>query len=165
MVSSLNLLEYKVRVVLLFSQIFNELARHLRDTEHIWSGGGGLLEAEDMLEQAIRAARPAYFYMRERQLEAIRRRVQLVARVYQMLPHGELPAGVFEELAEDVKMLRCTGRAENRLAELEKQFKSMPLPSTREEFEIRAELLQITEERKVYFSVAKREKRPVGQDA
>ncbi|CRF29053.1 DUF939 C-terminal domain [Mycobacterium tuberculosis] len=49
--------------------------------------------------------------------------------------------------------------------ELEKQFKSMPLPSTREEFEIRAALLQLTEEMKVYFSVAKREKRPVEQDA
>lgn len=173
-----DLLYYKARVEQLFSQMFTELARHLRDTEYIWSGGE-LLETEDLLEQAIqaaeradensllsgRAAWPVYFYMRERQMAAIQRMVQLVARVYQTLPHGELLAGVFEGLSEDVKQSRYMGRAENKLMELEKQFKSMPLPSTREEFEIRAALLQLTEEMKVYFSVAKREKRPVEQDA
>lgn len=173
-----HLQSYKARVEQLFSQIFTELSRHLRDTEYIWSGGE-LLETEDLLEQAIKAAEradensllsgrtawPVYFYMREQQMEAIQRMVQLVARVYQTLPHGELLAGVFESLSEDVKLPHYTGRAEHKLKDLEKQFKAMPLPMTREEFEIRAALLQLTEELKVYLSVAKREKRPLGEDA
>ncbi|MBU7317085.1 aromatic acid exporter family protein [Paenibacillus oleatilyticus] len=166
--------EYKQRVEQLFSQIFLELSHHLRDNEYIWSGAE-LLEADDAIRKAIQVAQRAnennlfaggpnwsvYFYMRERQLDAIQRMVQLVARIYQTLPHGELLALVFDGLTEDVKVAHYTGRSEKKLNELEQQFRYMPLPATREEFEVRAALLQLVEELKMYLSVAKKEKRPV----
>lgn len=166
--------EYKQRVEQLFSQIFLELSHHLRDNGYIWSGAE-LLEADDTIRKAIQAAQRAnennlfaggpnwsvYFYMRERQLDAIQRMVQLVARIYQTLPHGELLALVFDGLTEDVKVAHYTGRSEKKLNEMEQQFRYMPLPATREEFEVRAALLQLVEELKVYLSVAKKEKRPV----
>ncbi|MGG2200323.1 MULTISPECIES: aromatic acid exporter family protein [Paenibacillus] len=170
-----QLVQYRKQVEELFSRIFIELSRHLRDNTYVWSGRE-LLEAEELLHKAVDAARrqsdnrlifegaewTVYFYMRERQLEAIGRMTEHVARVYQTLPHGELLATVFETLSEDVLMPHYTGRTERHLFELEQSFKGMALPLTREEFEIRAALLQLVEELKVYLNVAKKEKRPVG---
>ncbi|WP_426453708.1 aromatic acid exporter family protein [Paenibacillus sp. S-38] len=169
-----NLQHYRRKVEELFSQIFMEISRHLRNNAYVWSGAE-LLQAEDTLRDAIRTAErteqnsivsggPAwsvYFHMRDRQLLSISRMTQLVARVYQTLPHGELVAAVFDELKEDVKVDHYTGRGEKRLEELQEQYRHMPLPVTREEFEIRAALLQLVEELKAYLDVAKREKRPV----
>lgn len=170
-----QLVRYREQVEAKFSQIFIELSRHLRDNTYVWSGRE-LLESEELLHKAVSIARrqsenrlineeaewSVYFFMRERQLEAIGRMIVHVARVYQTLPHGELLANVFEGLSEDVKMPHYTGRTERKLLELEQSFKQMPLPQTREEFEIRAALLQLVEELKGYLEVAKKAKRPVG---
>ncbi|WP_281887126.1 aromatic acid exporter family protein [Paenibacillus sp. YYML68] len=171
-----QLQQYRLEVEERFSIIFRELAHHLRDVTYIWSGQE-LLECDELLLKAREAAKRkadnsfvnviggewgVYFYMRQRQLDAIGRMAQLVARVYQTLPHGELLASVFEGLSEDVKVAHYTGRTERKLLELEQQFKQMSLPVTREEFEVRACLLQLAEELKDYLAVARREKRPVG---
>ncbi|MCZ8521460.1 MULTISPECIES: aromatic acid exporter family protein [Paenibacillus] len=172
-----NLQLYRLKVEELFSRIFLEISLHLRNNAYVWSGAE-LLEAEDTLREAIRTAErtdensivsggPAwtvYFYMRDTQLLAISRMARLVARVYQALPHGELLASVFDELQEDVKVPHYTGRGEKKLEELQEQYRFMPLPQTREEFEIRAALLQLVEELKAYLDVAKREKRPIERD-
>jgi uncharacterized membrane protein YgaE (UPF0421/DUF939 family) len=82
-----------------------------------------------------------------------------VAQVYQTHPHGELLASVFEELSEDVKKEYYTGRSENKLRDLQAEFRQMPLPATREEFEVRSALLQLVVELNSYLGVAKREKK------
>ncbi|MEK8127060.1 aromatic acid exporter family protein [Paenibacillus filicis] len=173
-----QLLQYRLELEALFSRILIQLSLHLRDTGHVWDGKE-LLDSEELLKRAAEAAMrktenslsqdradwSVYFYMRERQLEGIGRMSQLVARVYQNLPHANLLAVIFEGLSEDVKVAHYTGRTERELERLEAQFREMELPRTREEFEVRAALLQLIEELKVFLSVAKKEKRPVGARA
>lgn len=168
-----RLLVLKDRLEHCFSVIFLEIAGHLRDMNHVWSGSE-LLEAHDLVERGAQAAQrsaenrlwfgvseawPGYIGMRKQQLESIDRMIPLVAQVYQTLPHGELLASVFEELSEDVKVEYYTGRAEQDLVELEARFKHMALPGSREEFEVRSALLQLLTELKHYLSIAKREKK------
>ncbi|WP_159883381.1 aromatic acid exporter family protein [Paenibacillus puerhi] len=173
-----QLLKYRSDLEGLYARIFIELSRHLRDSSYVWSGKE-LLDSGDLLRKAKdaamrktenslaqeRAGWSVYFYMRERQLEGIGRMTQLVARIYQTLPHAELLAVIFEGLSEDVKIPHYTGRSERELMRLEEEFRRMALPGTREEFEIRAALLQLVEELKVFLDAAKKEKRPVGAKA
>ncbi|MDT2258342.1 hypothetical protein P7H06_00365 [Paenibacillus larvae] len=65
---------------------------------------------------------------------------------------------MFEELSEDVKKEYYTGRSEQKLKELEDRYKKMPLPTTREEFELRSALLQLTRELYIYLMEAKKQK-------
>ncbi|NOU96990.1 aromatic acid exporter family protein [Paenibacillus sp. LMG 31456] len=167
-----QLLDLRERLETCFSHIFKEISNHLRDNRYIWSGRE-LLESNDILEQAMNAVKRSkenalfqgdtlwagYFYMRKQQMDSVDRMVQYVAQVYQTLPHGELLASVFDEISEDVKVAHYTGRSEKKLELLEKEFQEMPLPSSREEFEIRSALLQLMVELKSYLAVAKREKK------
>jgi uncharacterized membrane protein YgaE (UPF0421/DUF939 family) len=131
------------------------------------------LEAHEILQEALQTAQRSkenallqadaewaiYFYMRKQQMDSIDRMLEYVAQVYQTLPHGELLASVFDELSEDVKVDYYTGNSENKLRVLQVEFRQMPLPATREEFEIRAALLQLMVELNSYLAVAKREKK------
>ena len=169
-----QLQEYREKTEELFSRIFAEIALNLRDTEYVWSGAE-LLEAEGVLEKASASVQrlgenslrggqtqwAVYFYMRKQQMDSIERMVQLVAQVFTTLPHGESLAAVFEALSIDVRIAHYTGRSERKLTELESGFKTMPLPATRDEFEVRAALLQLIVELKAYLAVAKSQKRPV----
>jgi uncharacterized membrane protein YgaE (UPF0421/DUF939 family) len=154
------------------SRIFTEIAKHLRDPDYIWDGQQ-LIEAGKAIEEGQALAERAsdnaifitddrwlkYFSMRERQMETIQRMLVLLARVYEKLPYGEMTAELFEELSCDVKNEYYTGVVEAHLGQLEKKFKDMPLPSTREEFETRAAILQICLDLGHYMSIAKQEKK------
>jgi uncharacterized membrane protein YgaE (UPF0421/DUF939 family) len=169
-----QLVELRERLETCFSRIFIEISKHLKDNRHIWSGSE-LLEANDILQKALDAARRSeentlfhgdttwavYFYMRKQQMDSVDRMVQYVAQVYQTLPHGELLASVFDEISEDVKVAHYTGRSEKKLETLEREFRQMPLPASRGEFEVRSALLQLVVELKSYLAVAKREKRQI----
>ncbi|MFE5317315.1 aromatic acid exporter family protein [Paenibacillus sp. NPDC056579] len=168
-----KLMELKGKLEACFSQIFVQISRHLKEPDYIWSGSE-LLEGQELircgLQEAERSKENAlflqddplwtvYFLMRKQQMESIDRMIQLVAQVYQTLPHGELLASVFEGLSEDVKVDYYTGRAEKALESLEVGFRQMPLPDSREEFEVRSALLQLMMELKAYLAVAKRRKK------
>lgn len=167
-----QLSDMRVRLEICFSHIFSEIANHLRDNGHIWSGRE-LLEAHDIVQEALLVARRnqentllqedalwmVYFYMRKQHLDSIDRMLEYVAQVYQTLPHGELLASVFDELSEDVKVEYYTGRSESKLRLLQGEFRQMPLPVTRVEFEVRAALLQLAVELDAFLAVAKREKK------
>ncbi|MCS7464445.1 aromatic acid exporter family protein [Paenibacillus doosanensis] len=167
-----QLTELKNKLESCFSQIFVQIARHLKDDSYIWDGSE-LLEAQSLIRQGLQAAQRlkenvllqeqnawfAYFYMRKQQFDSIDRMMQLVAQVYQTLPHGEGLASVFEGLSEDVKEDYYTGRAEQALESLVAGYKRMPLPASREEFEIRSALLQLIMELRAYLAVAKRAKK------
>ncbi|TDF99845.1 aromatic acid exporter family protein [Paenibacillus piri] len=167
-----ELQELRERLETCFSQIFKEIANHLRDNTYIWNGSE-LLEAGSILQEALDAARRSeenmlfqgnaawavYFSMRKQQMDSVDRMVQYVAQAYETLPHGELMASVFDELSEDVKSDYYTGRSEKKLETLEQGFRLMNLPATREEFEVRSALLQLMVELKSYLAVAKREKK------
>jgi uncharacterized membrane protein YgaE (UPF0421/DUF939 family) len=156
----------------LFSVIFVQIARNLRDVDYAWSGSE-VLEAHEAIErgkqEAVKAAENrlfsgnsywnVYFRMRAGQLESIQDMIHIVAQVYSNLPHGQLVAELFEALSIDVKSETYTGNVEKRLEDLEEGFKNMPLPTSREEFEVRSAILQMCHELKYYLNIAKREKK------
>jgi uncharacterized membrane protein YgaE (UPF0421/DUF939 family) len=164
---------YKDNVELLFSQIFHHIAGHLRDNVMIWDGKE-LLEAEDAVAKGAALAKQmqdnslifgggsywrVYFYMRGEQLESIERMAELVAQVYQTLPQGESIASIFEGLISDVKEEYYIGRNEEKLLKLEQHYKQMPLPQSREEFEVRSAILQLHRELDRFLSIAKKQKK------
>jgi uncharacterized membrane protein YgaE (UPF0421/DUF939 family) len=164
---------YKSKVEELFSQIFKHIAAHLRDNSVVWDGKE-LLDASDVIDQGTELAQKTvdnslifggeaygivYFYMRGEQLESIGRMSLIVAQVYQNLPQGESIASIFDWLSKEVKNEYYTGTTEKLRSALELRFKEMPLPASREEFEVRSAMLQLDRELKIYLSIAKKQKK------
>jgi uncharacterized membrane protein YgaE (UPF0421/DUF939 family) len=163
----------KRKLEMLFSQIFNQIAAHLRDNTAEWDGAE-MLQAEEVLQSGLEIARKSaenhllfgassdwsvYYYMRIHQFESIGRMVNLVAQVFQNLPQGKRIAEVFEHLSNDVQEEYYIGRCEQQITSLEAEFRTMALPATRAEFEIRSALLQLIHELKYYMGEAKKQKR------
>ncbi len=171
----------RARTESMFASVFAELARYLRDPGALWSGNE-LLEAEAAIEAGIEAAQRSrenrliwrtrrnrlvlqdepwllYFHMRRSQLESIQAMSELVALASQRVPQAESIARLFETLTDDVRSDFYEGNTEQALDELERQFRGMPLPATREEFETRAALLQLCRELRRYLTIARREKK------
>ncbi|MBB6730378.1 aromatic acid exporter family protein [Cohnella zeiphila] len=155
-----------------FAAVFAELARYLRNPDRIWSGGE-LLATESAVEEGMAVANRArenrllpqtepwllYFHMRRQQLDSIQSMMESVALASERVPQAQDIAGLFERLADDVRSDYYEGQTETGLDSLERQFKSMALPATRDEFETRAALLQLCRELRRYLSIAKREKK------
>lgn len=165
--------EQKDRLESLFSIIFQQFVRHLRDSETVWDGGE-LLEAHQIIEEGLALAQKKqenmlfseahfdwnfYFFMRSEQLEMVGRMTKLLAYIYQTLPQGHKLADIFEELSEDVRSDHYVGRTECDLNAFEQEFRAWALPETREEFEERSAMLQLIRELKAYLNIAKREKK------
>lgn len=169
-----KLLYWRNRTEELFSAIFRHIADHLLDPSTVWDGAE-LLAAPEAIkggeEEAVHAAEnklfqsltswTLYFVMRRQQLDSIQRMLDLVSQVYESLPHGEKVAQLFIGLSEDVKSEYYASNVEAGLQSLEREFKQMPLPVTREEFEMRSALLQLCRELENYLSIAKKVKKPV----
>ncbi|MED4959138.1 aromatic acid exporter family protein [Paenibacillus macerans] len=169
-----KLMEIRRQVDGRFSVIFRQIAASLRDPYHLWDGKE-LTEAAKLVDEGLSAARRAvenqmifpneawtvYFYMRKQQLDRIEGMLELISQVYQRMPQGEIAALLFDRLSIDVSQEEYTGITERMLAELEQQFKTMELPSTREEFEIRSAILQLCRELSLYLEVSKKSKAPL----
>lgn len=169
-----RLAEVRAQVDELFTSIFNHMADHLRDPLTVWDGKE-LLEAPDVIKQGLELATRAaenklfqaadswslYFEMRRQHYDSITRMIDLLAQVYQSLPHGEAVAQLFNGLSDGVKSEYYAGHVEASLLRLEKEFKGMALPATREEFEVRSALLQLCLELKTYLNMSKKGKKPM----
>jgi uncharacterized membrane protein YgaE (UPF0421/DUF939 family) len=101
-----------------------------------------------------------YFYMRREQLDSIQNMIQLIAQMYQHMPQAKLLAELFDQLSHDVLAVYYTGQTEKLLEQVCEEFKEMELPATREEFEIRSALLQLTHELYQFLKIAKKDKAP-----
>ncbi|MFC5467668.1 aromatic acid exporter family protein [Cohnella suwonensis] len=155
-----------------FSDIFRRLSEHLRDPGTVW-GGEEMLEAEMAIEEGIEVAQRArenrlipqdepwqlYFQMRRQQLESIQLMMESIAFVSSRVPQAELIAVLFDRLTEDVKSDYYEGETERMLGQLEVGFKGMPLPATRDEFEIRSSLFHLSRELRRYLGIASRWKK------
>ncbi|MEC0228339.1 aromatic acid exporter family protein [Paenibacillus alba] len=168
-----KIVRHKQRTETLFSDIFVNMAKHLRDNTVIWDGKE-LLEVSEEIEQGAALAKRSmenrlifggdpywrvYFFMRGEQLESIHRMIDLVAQVYQTLPQGELVAGILEDISHSVKEDYYTGESEKDLKGLDDRYKMMPLPESRAEFEVRAAIFQLNRELMHYLSIAKKQKK------
>lgn len=166
-----KLKEIRSKVDRKFSIIFSHFALSLRDPYHVWDGKE-MIEAERTVQEGISLANRAlenqlispseswsiYFYMRKEQLVRIESMLELISRVYQRMPQGEITAILFDTLSRDVNKDHYIGDTERMLEELEQQFKLMELPSTREEFEIRSAILQLCRELAHYLEISKKDK-------
>ncbi|MFC5648403.1 aromatic acid exporter family protein [Paenibacillus solisilvae] len=159
-----------------FSAIFHNMAQTLRTPSLVWDGEE-VLEASKAIEEGTRRAElslenriwgqdgaywrywPTYFDMRHQQFESIGQMLVHLSLVYESLPQGELIAELFDHLEDDVKSDVYEGAVEQSLSQLRARFRSMPLPITRKEFEVRAALLQLMLELERYLGIAKRWKK------
>jgi uncharacterized membrane protein YgaE (UPF0421/DUF939 family) len=155
-----------------FSAIFKHLALHLRSPDWLW-GGEEMLMAERAIEEGIDVSRRArenrlipqdepwqlYFHMRRQQLESIQLMMESVAFVSRHVPQAELIAKLFDRLIDDVKSEYYEGETERMLTELEKSFRQMELPTSRDEFETRSSLFHLSRELRRFLVIASREKK------
>jgi uncharacterized membrane protein YgaE (UPF0421/DUF939 family) len=154
------------------SAIFAAMAGSLRNPESVWSGEE-LLQAEHAIERGIAVSARArenrlipqdepwqlYFHMRREQLDSIELMMESAALIWRKVPQADQIAALFDRLAEDVKSEFYEGETERELLRLEHSFRSLPLPLTRDEFETRAALLQLSRELKRCLSIAQRSKK------
>jgi len=155
-----------------FSEVFSRLAEYLRNPDTVWDGDE-ILQAESAIEEGILIANRArenrlipqdepwqlYFQMRRQQFESIQLMMECIALVSRHVPQADLIAVLFDRLQQDVRSEYYEGETERMLTELEQGFRGLPLPRTRDEFEIRAALFHLSRELRRFLSVAVRMKK------
>ncbi|MDP4096541.1 aromatic acid exporter family protein [Paenibacillus sp. P96] len=168
-----TMLEIRQHIDQTFSVIFTRIAQTLRQPVYDWDGSEiiaadeaitkGISEAGRSLENQVLHPREdwkVYFYMRRQQLDSIQNMMQLISQMYLHMPQAALVAELFEQLSVDVVTEHYTGRTEKLLQQVDEKFKEMELPATREEFEIRSAILQLSRELSQYLKIAKKDKAP-----
>ncbi|MBD2869849.1 aromatic acid exporter family protein [Paenibacillus arenilitoris] len=167
-----RLSSYRSQLEQSFGVIFKEMSLTLRNPEHVWNGGE-LLEAIQAVEEgAQQSARnrenrlwggetywPTYFEMRRQQLDSIQQMLVSLACVFEEVPQAAMIAELFERLSGDVKSDVYEGSVEVSLNRLSESFRTMELPKSRDEFEVRAALRMLLHELERYLAIAKRLKK------
>ncbi|MES0855586.1 aromatic acid exporter family protein [Geobacillus sp. G4] len=161
-----ELKEYQRIVEDLFRIILKEIVRYLRTNELDWDGKELPLAAETLEKAKKLAMRHAdnqlwrnedeyvrYFRMRERQLEIIEHMLPLVTSLVYTVEQRMMVADFIDELSDAIHPGNTADRFLRRLAEMREQFKAMPLPKTREQFEERAALFHLVRELERYLII------------
>ena len=139
---------------------------YLRTGESDWSGKE-ITETAKLLEEAKSFAYRDvenhflreendyfhYFKMREKQFEIIERVLPIVTSLTVTLPQGKMIAEFLEELSENIRPGNTAHIYLGKLKEMKTEFEEMELPKTREEFEVRAALLQLVKEMNEYLII------------
>lgn len=112
--------------------------------------------ASKQLENHIIRDQPIYydyFQMREKQFMIIERMLPLVASLPFTVKQGKMIADFLEEMCNWITISEVPKDFMQKLIEMRLQFQNMELPKTREEFEVRAALLQLTREIEEYLEL------------
>jgi uncharacterized membrane protein YgaE (UPF0421/DUF939 family) len=161
-----RLKQYQTRMEDNFKVIFCEMVKFLRTGESDWLGNE-ITETAKLIEEAKSLAYLDienhvlkedneyfhYFKMREKQFELIERVLPIVTSLTVTLPQGKMIAEFLEELSENIKPGNTAHIYLGKLKEMKKEFEEMELPKTREEFEVRAALLQLVKEMNEYLII------------
>lgn len=161
-----RLKQYQLKLEDNFKVIFCEMVKFLRTGESDWSGQE-ITETAKLLEEAKSFAFREvenhflrdeddyfhYFKMREKQFEIIERVLPIVTSLTVTLPQGKMIAEFLEELSNNIKPGNTAHIYLGKLREMKKEFEEMELPKTREEFEVRAALLQLVKEMNEYLII------------
>jgi len=173
-----RLLDYQNEIEGQFRKIIREISHYLRTNDCRWDGEE-ITNAAKLIDTAKSLAFQDvenhflqnenlyyhYFKMRERQFEVIERILELVASIPVPVIQGQMIADFLDELADFVSPGEISKDFLEKLLEMRRQFQNMELPKSREEFEVRAALLQILKEIEAYltlkqsFKFLKREKK------
>jgi len=146
--------------------ILKEISIYLKEGDHLWDGKE-ITNAYDLIQKAKTLAIQhkenrlfgdeddfiGYFIMREKQFEVIERMLPLVTSLKISMVHSKMIGDLIEEIAEAVHSKNTAVVFLAKLEDLQRTFKKMPLPKTREEFEIRASLLNFLWELEKYLNI------------
>lgn len=163
-----KLIQFQEKIEGNFKKIMDEIVNYLRTNDHSWDGKE-ITETANLIEEAKTLAfRDVenhflrnenlyyhYFKMREKQFENIERILRLVASLPSTVIQGKMIADFIEELSNHINPGEVPKNFLGILLEMRSEFQNMDLPKTREEFEVRASLLQLTKEIEEYLIVKK----------
>ncbi|WP_409297910.1 aromatic acid exporter family protein [Peribacillus sp. SCS-26] len=161
-----QLMKYQEEVEKNFEVIFKEIVVYLRTNENLWTGGE-ITETTRLLSEAKSLALKevenrvlrnedifySYFKMRDKQFDIIERMLPLVSSIPSAIDQGHKVADFIEELSDHIHPYNTAYVYIDKLEELRRDFREMELPKTREEFEIRAALLQLVKELEGYLAI------------
>lgn len=156
--------QYQEKIEANFKKIFTEIIRFLRTGALDWDGkeitetariiGAAKTIAIHDLENRFLSEESIYyqyFTMREKQFEIIERVLPNVTSITSTVEQGEMIANFLEELSKHIHPGNTAIIYLQKLTKMREEFKAMPLPRTREEFEARAALLQLVNEMERYL--------------
>ncbi|WP_100406844.1 aromatic acid exporter family protein [Bacillus solitudinis] len=152
-----------------FKSIFNEMSTYIRHGESIWDGKE-IPETLALLKQGKDIALTNihnhilryedqyyhYFKMREKQFEIIERLMPFVSSINRSVPQGITIADFLDELSKSISPTNHVPYFLDRLNDMKRDFQEMPLPETREEFELRSSLFYIMHELEQYLFIKDR---------
>jgi uncharacterized membrane protein YgaE (UPF0421/DUF939 family) len=161
-----RLKHYQLKIENNFKVILCEMVKFLRTGESDWLGQE-ITETAKLLEEAKSFAYRDvenhflredndyfhYFKMREKQFEIIERVLPIVTSLTVTLPQGKMIAEFLEELSNNIQPGNTAHIYLGKLKEMKMEFEEMELPKTREEFEVRAALLQLVKEMNEYLII------------
>lgn len=149
-----------------FKRILREISIYLKEGDHLWDGKE-ITVAYNIIQEAKALSIQHkenrflsyddeyfnYFKMREKQFEVIERMLSLVTSLKISMVHSKMIADLIDEIADAVHSKNTAIVFLAKLEDLQRTFKAMPLPQTRDEFEIRASLLNFLWELEKYLNI------------
>ena len=137
-----------------FKTILYELSVYLRFGVSDWDGKeipetvdllqkGKNLAMQNIQNHILRYEDQYYYYfkMREKQFEIIERMMPYISKMNDTVEQSETVANLLEELSKSVSPVNRVPYFLDRIKKMKKGFEEMPLPTSREEFEVRSALL------------------------
>lgn len=161
-----DLKEYQQKVECNFKTILFEMAVFVRNGDHNWDGKE-LLQTEGLLRKAKAVSFQKlenqfmreddyyyrYFNMRMQQFEILERIMPLVASLSCSQEQSHMVADIIENIGKAIRPESTGVISLRQLQEMREVFREMPLPKTREEFEMRAKLVQLVYEIEQYLLI------------
>jgi uncharacterized membrane protein YgaE (UPF0421/DUF939 family) len=167
--SDLALRKYHKEIEEHFKTILYELSIYLRHGESVWDGKeipetvellhkGKNLAMRNIRNHILRYEDQYYYYfkMREKQFEIIERLMPVVSKIHHTVEQSGTVADFLEELSKSVSPANRVPYFLERIKSMKQGFEEMPLPTTREEFEVRSALLYIMRELEEYLLIKDR---------
>ncbi|RHW41143.1 aromatic acid exporter family protein [Neobacillus notoginsengisoli] len=161
-----KLFEYSAKIEENFQKIFMEMANYLRTNEGEWDGReisetarllneAKSLAYRDVENHLVREENLYYHYftIREKQFDIIKRILPISASLGRSFEQGKMVADFIEELSKNIHEGNPAFIHLHKLRQMKMEFEEMDLPKTREEFEARAALVQLTNELEQYLVI------------
>ncbi|OLO42806.1 hypothetical protein BTR23_02050 [Alkalihalophilus pseudofirmus] len=157
---------YQKKIEENFKVILTEFSNYLRDSNNLWDGKE-LTETYELLQEAKNIAIKNienhilryedqyynYFKMRERQFEIFERVMPFISSLDDTVIQGVKISSFLDQLSQAVGPVNTSSYFLDELSQMREEFQQMPLPQTRQEFEIRSSLYYVMQELESYLII------------
>ena len=158
--------EYRLKIEELYTSIFKEITKYLRNGDTSWDGKE-LVEASVVINKAKALAYQdvenhltrhenlyyQYFDIREQQLEIIERVLPKVTSLPVIVQQAKLVADFMEELSQNVHSGNTAKKYRSKLEDVKVNFAKLPLPTSHEKFLAMSSLYIFIEEMDRYLAI------------